>query len=161
MMPAAHAACLAMLGPVFTMQPDGARIYAPAGRLLETGETLEQPGLATALELIADEGADSVYEGSMAELLAAVEGVPVTAADLARYEARWEAPVEVAWLGRRVLTRAGLSRVPGDARAAATPPRPGRVGACARAARRARQRPRRTGTRRTSSPPTPRAASAC
>ena len=30
-MPAAHAACLAMLGPVFTMQPDGERIYAPAG----------------------------------------------------------------------------------------------------------------------------------
>ena len=37
-MPAAHAACLAMLGPVFTMQPDGERIYAPTGRLLETGE---------------------------------------------------------------------------------------------------------------------------
>jgi gamma-glutamyltranspeptidase / glutathione hydrolase len=111
-MPAAHAACLAMLGPVFTMQPDGARIYAPAGRLLETGERLEQRGLARALELLADEGADSVYEGSVAELLTAVEGVPVTAADLARYEARWEAPAEVAWLGRRVLTRAGLSGVP-------------------------------------------------
>ena len=55
-MPPAHAACLAMLGPVFTMQPDGERIYAPAGRLLETGETLEQPGLATALELLAGEG---------------------------------------------------------------------------------------------------------
>ena len=68
-MPAAHAACLAMLGPVFTMQPDGERIYAPAGRLLEAGETLEQPGLATALELLAVEGADSVYAGSIAELL--------------------------------------------------------------------------------------------
>jgi gamma-glutamyltranspeptidase / glutathione hydrolase len=111
-MPAAHAACLAMLGPVFTMQPDGERIYAPAGRLLEPGETLQQPGLATALELLADEGADSVYEGSVADLLLAVEGVPVTAADLTRYEARWEAPAEVAWLGRRVLTRAGLSGVP-------------------------------------------------
>ena len=30
-MPPAHAACLAMLGPVFTMQPDGERIYAPGG----------------------------------------------------------------------------------------------------------------------------------
>jgi gamma-glutamyltranspeptidase / glutathione hydrolase len=112
-MPAAHAACLAMLGPVYTMQPDGERIYAPAGRLLEPGETLEQTGLATALELLADEGADSVYEGSVADLLVAVEGVPVTAGDLARYEARWEAPADVAWLGRRVLTRAGLSGVPG------------------------------------------------
>jgi gamma-glutamyltranspeptidase / glutathione hydrolase len=111
-MPPAHASCLAMLGPVFTMQPDGERIYAPAGRLLETGETLAQPGLARALELLADEGADSVYDGSIAERLTAVEGVPVTAADLARYEARWEAPVEVSWLGRHVLTRGGLSRVP-------------------------------------------------
>ncbi len=111
-MPAAHAACLAMLGPVYTMQPDGERIYAPEGRLLETGETLEQPGLATAFELLADEGADTFYEGSVAELLTAVEGVPVTAADLAQYEARWETPAEVRWLGRRVLTRAGLSGVP-------------------------------------------------
>ena len=111
-MPPAHAACLAMLGPVFTMQPEGGRIYAPEGRLLAAGETLAQPGLATALELLADEGADSVYEGSIAELLTAVEGVPVTAADLERYEARWEAPVEVEWLGRRVLTREGMSRVP-------------------------------------------------
>ena len=111
-MPAAHAACLAMLGPVYTMQPDGERIYAPEGRLLETGETLAQPGLATAFELLADEGADTFYEGSVAELLTAVEGVPVTAADLARYEARWETPAEVRWLGRRVLTRAGLSGVP-------------------------------------------------
>ena len=109
-MPPAHAACLAMLGPVFTMQPDGERIYAPAGRLLETGETLAQPGLAAALELLADEGADSVYGGSIAELLAAVDGVPVTAADLARYEARWEAPAEVEWVGRRVLTRGGALR---------------------------------------------------
>src|ERR687898_950538 len=30
-MPPAHAACLAMLGPVFTLQPDGRRVYAPAG----------------------------------------------------------------------------------------------------------------------------------
>jgi gamma-glutamyltranspeptidase/glutathione hydrolase len=111
-MPSAHAACLAMLGSVFTMQPDGARIYAPAGRLLETGERLEQRGLATALELIADEGADSVYVGSVAGLLVAVQGVPVTAADLVRYQARWEPPAQVAWLGRRVLTRTGLSGVP-------------------------------------------------
>ncbi len=110
-MPAAHAACLAMLGPVYTMQPDGERMYAPEGRLLETGETLAQPGLATAFELLADEGADTFYEGSVAELLTAVDGVPVTAADLARYEARWETPAEVSWLGRRVLTRAGLSGV--------------------------------------------------
>jgi len=111
-MPPAHAACLAMLGPVFTMQADGERIYAPAGRLLETGDTLEQPGLVSALELLAAEGAASVYDGSIAALLVAVAGVPVSSEDLAAYEARWSAPVEAAWTGRRVLTRAGLSGVP-------------------------------------------------
>src|SRR5919204_2001295 len=34
--PPAHAACLAMLAPVMTMN-EGARIYAPEGRLLEAG----------------------------------------------------------------------------------------------------------------------------
>src|SRR5829696_1476056 len=33
-MPSAHAACLAMLAPVYTLQADGARIYAPGGGLL-------------------------------------------------------------------------------------------------------------------------------
>lgn len=111
-MPPAHAACLAMLGAVFTLQPDGKRIYAPAGELLGPGDTLAQPGLARALELLADEGAGSVYTGSIAALLLGVDGVPVTAADLARFEARWVAPAEVSWLGRRVLTRGGLSGVP-------------------------------------------------
>ena len=112
-MPPAHAACLAMLSPVFTMQPDGARIYAPAGRPLEAGELLHQPGLARALELLAAEGPDSPYVGSIAEaLLSGVEGIPVSRADLERYEHRWERPAEVGWAGHRFLTRAGLSGVP-------------------------------------------------
>jgi gamma-glutamyltranspeptidase/glutathione hydrolase len=110
--PPAHAACLAMLGAVFTMQPDGRRIYAPAGRLLEAGDVLDQPGLVAALELLAAEGAEGVYEGSIAALLIAVDGVPVSAEDLARYEARWTSPVAVDWAERLVLTRAGLSGVP-------------------------------------------------
>ena len=112
-MPPAHAACLAMLAPVFTMQPDGARIYAPAGRPLATGELLDQPGLARALELLADEGPSGAYVGSIAEaLVSGVEGVAVSPADLKRYEHRWERPAEVGWAGHRFLTRAGLSGIP-------------------------------------------------
>jgi gamma-glutamyltranspeptidase/glutathione hydrolase len=112
-MPPAHAACLAMLAPVFTMQPDGARIYAPAGRPLEAGEQLHQPGLVRALELLAAEGPDSPYVGSIAEaLVSGVEGVAVSRDDLAAYEPRWDRPVDVAWAGHRFLTRAGLSGVP-------------------------------------------------
>jgi len=112
-MPPAHAACLAMLAPVFTMQPDGARIYAPEGRPLEAGELLDQPGIARALELLAAEGADSPYVGSIAEaLVSGVEGIAVSRADLERYEHSWELPAEVGWAGHRFLTRAGLSGIP-------------------------------------------------
>ena len=65
----AQASCLAMLEPVMTMR-EGARIYAPGGGLLREGEALEQPGLVAALELVRDEGARSVYEGSIARELA-------------------------------------------------------------------------------------------
>src|ERR671937_2842711 len=67
-LPPAHAACLAMLEPVMTMD-EGARIYAPGGRLLGAGGRLEQPGLVHALELLADEGAESVYGGSIGRAL--------------------------------------------------------------------------------------------
>ena len=112
-MPPAHAACLAMLAPVFTMQPDGARIYAPAGRPLEAGERLDQPGLVHALELLAAEGPDSPYDGSIAEaLVTGIDGIAVSRADLERYEHRWERPTEVGWAGHNFLTRSGLSGVP-------------------------------------------------
>ena len=110
-MPPAHAACLAMLAPVFTMQPDGARIYAPAGRPLEADETLDQPGIVRALELLAAEGPESAYTGSIAALVAAVEGIGVSRADLERYEPRWTRPAALDWVGHRFLTRAGLSGV--------------------------------------------------
>jgi gamma-glutamyltranspeptidase/glutathione hydrolase len=111
-MPPAHAACLAMLAPVFTMGADGARIYAPEGHPLATGDVLSQPGLVTALELLASEGAAGIYRGSLAEALLEIEGIGVRRDDLERYEPRWTAPVELAYAGTRFLTRAGLSGVP-------------------------------------------------
>jgi gamma-glutamyltranspeptidase/glutathione hydrolase len=113
-LPPAHAACLAMLEPVMTMD-EGARIYAPSGRLLAGGDRLDQPGLARALELLADEGAQSVYSGSIARALVEVmreRGGAVTAADLAGYEPRWSEPVRFPWCGLEVLARGGLTGVP-------------------------------------------------
>jgi gamma-glutamyltranspeptidase/glutathione hydrolase len=110
----AQASCLAMLAPVMTMN-EGTRIYAPGGNLLETGGLLEQPGLVPALELVAIEGPQSVYSGTLGEALLALlrerDGV-VTAGDLAAYEVRWSEPVEVRYHGACFLTRAGLSGVP-------------------------------------------------
>jgi gamma-glutamyltranspeptidase/glutathione hydrolase len=112
-MPPAHVACLAMLEPVMTMR-EGARIYSPQGRLLHPGERLDQPGLVRALELVADEGAASVYRGSIAqsllELVTEREGV-ITEADLDAYEAVWDEPVAVDYAGTRFFTRGGLAGV--------------------------------------------------
>jgi gamma-glutamyltranspeptidase/glutathione hydrolase len=115
-MPPAHVACLEMLAPVMTMR-EGGRIYAPHGRLLRPGDPLRQPGLVAALELIAAEGARSVYTGSIADtllqLIAERDG-SVTRADLEGYRAVWSEPAEVEYAGTRFLSRAGLN-APGPA----------------------------------------------
>jgi gamma-glutamyltranspeptidase/glutathione hydrolase len=113
-MPPAHAACLEMLAPVMTMR-EGARIYSPGGALLRAGDRLEQPGLAAALEILAEEGPQSTYTGTLAEALLALmdeRGGLVTREDLGSYRAVWHSPSEVGFAGRRVLTRAGLSGFP-------------------------------------------------
>jgi gamma-glutamyltranspeptidase / glutathione hydrolase len=112
-MPPAHVECLAMLAPVMTLH-EGARIYAPEGELLQVGDRLEQPGLANALELIRDEGARTFYDGTIAEVFVALmlerDGA-VERLDLERYEARWTGAVHASYLGKRVLTRGGLSNL--------------------------------------------------
>lgn len=110
--PAAHAACLAMLAPVMTMN-EGAGIYAPGGELLHAGDRLEQPGLVAALEALADDAA-SVYRGVIAtELLAlsAERGGLLTRMDFESYEPSWSEPIELGYAGGRLTTRGGLSTI--------------------------------------------------
>jgi len=109
--PPAHASCLAMLAPVMTLD-EGARIYCPHGELLKAGGRLEQPGLAAALDALAEEGADSVYRGTIGESLLALcreRGGIVTSRDLESYEPRWREPAAVDYLDWTLLTRGGLS----------------------------------------------------
>jgi gamma-glutamyltranspeptidase/glutathione hydrolase len=113
-MPAAHVACLVMLAPVMTMR-EGAALYAPSGELMREGDVLRQPGLVTALELVRDEGAASVYAGTIARSLldlVAERGGAITASDLEGYAPIWSEPAAVEFAGRRVLSRRGLSGVP-------------------------------------------------
>ena len=112
-MPPAHVACLRMLEPVMTMDA-GARIYAPGGRLIEPGGRLEQPGLVRMLELLAAEGPQTFYEGTVAaELLALMEerGGLVTAEDLRAYRVLRASPREASYAGRRILARSGLNSI--------------------------------------------------
>jgi gamma-glutamyltranspeptidase / glutathione hydrolase len=106
--PEAHAACLAMLAPVMTMR-EGGRIYRRDGRLLATGETLEQPGLVAGLEAVADEGARSpTLERALLELMDERGGL-VTRADLDAYEPVWGEPGRVGRGDFDFMSRVGLN----------------------------------------------------
>ena len=110
-LPRMHARSLEMLGALFTLDR-GADLYAPSGKMLEEGDLLAQPALEDALAAIAEEGGRSVYRGSIAEALLAIDGVVVSYGDLRDYRARWREPVLVRYLEHRVATRGGLSGVP-------------------------------------------------
>lgn len=110
-LPEMHARSLAMLGELYSLERGG-ELYARSGELLVEGDVLSQPGLVDALEALADEGADSVYRGSIAEAILRIDGLVATADDLRDYRARWRDPVLVPWNGQRVATRGGLSGLP-------------------------------------------------
>ncbi|MBA2360583.1 MAG: gamma-glutamyltransferase [Actinobacteria bacterium] len=106
-MPQAHAACLEMLAPVMTMR-EGARIYSPGGKLLETGDRLQQPGLVGALEAVAEEGPRSpTLERALLALMEERGGL-VTAEDIERYRPVWGEPGGVEFAGAEILSRIGL-----------------------------------------------------
>jgi gamma-glutamyltranspeptidase / glutathione hydrolase len=112
-MPPAHASCLKMLAPVLTLD-QGERLFAPAGRLLDEGEFLLQPGIANALELLADDPR-SLYSGTLSlgllELMRERGGL-ITSEDLASYSPLWREPTETPYAGTRFFSRGGLSGVP-------------------------------------------------
>jgi gamma-glutamyltranspeptidase / glutathione hydrolase len=110
-LPEMHARSLEMLGDVFSRER-GAELFVREGRTLRAGEQLVQPGLVASLEALSDEGASSVYRGSLAESLVRVDGIVLTADDLRSYRARWADPVLAGFHGHRVATRGGLSGVP-------------------------------------------------
>jgi gamma-glutamyltranspeptidase / glutathione hydrolase len=92
---------------VMTMR-EGGRIYSPEGRLLETGDRLEQPGLVRALELVAEEGAGSTtLQNALLELMRERGGL-VTPEDLSSYRAEWREPVTIERRGIRLSSRAAL-----------------------------------------------------
>jgi gamma-glutamyltranspeptidase / glutathione hydrolase len=110
-LPEMHERSLEMLAAVFS-QEHGREIFVREGRMLRSGELVAQPGLVTTLEMLAEEGAETAYRGSLSEALLGVDGVVLSAGDLLDYRARWsDAPV-VDFHGHRIATRGGLSGIP-------------------------------------------------
>jgi gamma-glutamyltranspeptidase/glutathione hydrolase len=83
-----------------------ARIYLPSGAAPLPGTILKQPELARTLRLIASQGADVFYTGSIAAKIVGfmqTEGGLLTAGDLAKHRSEWTEPIETMYRGRRVL----------------------------------------------------------
>jgi gamma-glutamyltranspeptidase/glutathione hydrolase len=110
-LPKMHEHTLEMLGGLYSLGRGG-DLFVREGKTLCEGEILDQPGLVQALEALFEEGAASVYRGSLAEALVGADGVVFTAQDLLDYRARWADPVVAGFQGHRVTTRGGLSGVP-------------------------------------------------
>ena len=106
-----HEVVLEMMSPAYTLDR-GAELFAPGGRLLAAGDTLQQPGIEHFLGVLAAEGARSMYEGELAEDLLALcreRGGLIEREDLTGYEVLLERPTPVRYVGADVFTRRGLS----------------------------------------------------
>lgn len=110
-LPEMHARSLEMLGGLYSLER-GEDLFVRDGRTLHGGETLAQPGLTQTLEALLEEGAASVYGGSLAEALLRVHGIGIAPDDLRDYRPSWKDPVFGSFQGYRVATRAGLSGIP-------------------------------------------------
>jgi gamma-glutamyltranspeptidase / glutathione hydrolase len=85
-------------------------LLLPGGEPIAPGVRLAQPELAAFLEDVARDGASAMYEGAWARDFAAVvraHGGAATPSDLAKYEARWQAPWAIDVRGKRVFANAG------------------------------------------------------
>ncbi len=90
-----------ILDPLLRYSLEGDALYGP-GRNLVEGERLAMPELAKTLEQVAAEGAGCLYHGELAERIAAY--VPITLADLARYEVLEREPVAASYRGEQLWT---------------------------------------------------------
>jgi gamma-glutamyltranspeptidase/glutathione hydrolase len=111
-LPAAQAHTLIACAPALAYG-EGAACYTPNGKLLEGGDLLFHPGLATALEGLASEGPSVFYTGAFAPILVdavRAAGGALGPLDLASYRVR-ETPVSRATLaGHQVRARDDLNR---------------------------------------------------
>jgi gamma-glutamyltranspeptidase / glutathione hydrolase len=96
-----------ILADIVTATPECAALFAPNGRLLETGDTMYQPELGDALDRLGAEGPKPFYSGEIASAVVdwvAGHGGMLTEQDLAGYEVVDRAPIRVSYRDREVLT---------------------------------------------------------
>jgi gamma-glutamyltranspeptidase len=87
---------------VYGSESDWGRVFRPRGQPWRVGERVVISGLAATLRLLAQEGPDGPYEGSLARRAAeylAGAGSPLRAADLAEHHSDWGEPITIDYRG--------------------------------------------------------------
>jgi gamma-glutamyltranspeptidase/glutathione hydrolase len=87
---------------LLTQDPEAAATMLINGRAPRAGQVFANPRLASTLEIIAKEGRDAFYRGSIGQKIAADlarRGGHVTAADLAAHHADWVTPISTNYRG--------------------------------------------------------------
>lgn len=96
-----------ILEPILLAAPEGRKIYAPHGQLLQTGEILKIPDLAITLELFAKKGIQPLYQGEIAQQIVKdcqTQGGYLTLADLHSYQVIERQPLKLNYRGHTLLT---------------------------------------------------------
>jgi gamma-glutamyltranspeptidase/glutathione hydrolase len=103
---APFARTIALAQTQLATSPASAALFLPGGSPPEPGTTWRDPELATVLRRIAAAGPAGFYEGPVADAIARAmkeNGGLVTAADLRGYRAKWRAPIEYEYRGKRII----------------------------------------------------------
>ncbi len=97
--------CVSQAAADLALFPESVRTFLPGGRPLRAGDLLVQPDCAASLRLIAIEGPDALYGGSLGKHVAeyiAQEGGFITLDDLASYQTVERSPVTGHYRGLEV-----------------------------------------------------------
>jgi gamma-glutamyltranspeptidase/glutathione hydrolase len=103
---AAFAKTIAVVQARLAKYPASAALFLPSGAPPEAGATWRDPDLANVLRRVAEQGPAGFYEGPVAGTIARAmkdNGGLITAEDLKGYRAKWRAPMEYEYRGRRVI----------------------------------------------------------
>lgn len=102
-----QAYCFHLLRPILLASKAGQRIYAPQGRLLQTGDHCTMTNFADTLEHFAKEGIDSFYHGDIARQIVRdcqEQGGYLTLDDLKHYRVIERSPLGITYRGKQLLT---------------------------------------------------------
>jgi gamma-glutamyltranspeptidase / glutathione hydrolase len=97
----------AILDVILSHTEPGRAIYSPGGERLNAGNRLVMGDFAATLEVLAEEGPEALYGGSLGKAVSDYvrsEGGSLTAADLRGYRVIWRRPIRAPFLGRTFVS---------------------------------------------------------